>query len=116
LVVDRGTAIVIRDVPQHAGGIKYAIDQLNNPDSTVLWPGGMHGSDVLISGRIATTGLTSAAKELQREMIRAVTKDFRRIGTFWLGPDALRLFEAGARLTMATQMPSSYDLRRENAG
>jgi len=113
LVLDRETPLVIRDIPQLAGGVKYAIDQLENPDSTVLWPGGLHAPDVLVSGRIATTGLTTIAKELQRVMIRTVTRGFRRVQAFWLGPEALRMFEGGARLTMATQMPPAYDLRRE---
>jgi hypothetical protein len=82
----------------------------------VLWPGGLHAPDVLISGRIATTELTSIAKELQRVMVRTVTKGFRRIQAFRLGPEALRMFEGGARLTMATQMTPAYDLRREKAG
>ncbi|MFN0179605.1 MAG: hypothetical protein ACKVZ0_12475 [Gemmatimonadales bacterium] len=49
-------------------------------------------------------------------MVRTVTKGFRRVQSFWLGPEALALFQAGARLTTAIQSPPTYDLRAEGAG
>jgi hypothetical protein len=116
LVLRRTTTLVVREVPQRHGGVKFAIDQLANPDSTVFWPGGLFAADVLISGRIATTGTTDAARQLQQLMVRTVTKGFRKVGTFWLGPEAAKMWESGARLTMAVQMPPDCDLRPEAAG
>lgn len=116
LVLRRTTTLVIREVPQQLGGVKFAIDQLLNPDSTVFWPGGLFARDALISGRIATNGMTDAARQLQQVMIRTVTKGFRKVRAFWLGPEAALMWESGARLTMAVQMPPDYDLRPEAAG
>jgi hypothetical protein len=113
LVMFRQNPLVVDDVPQRAGGVKFAVDQLKNPDSTVFWPGGFHSPEVLVSGRIATIGATDTAKTLQKDMVRTVTRGFRRIGMFWLGPDAMKLFEAGARLTTSVQSPPEYDLRIE---
>jgi hypothetical protein len=116
LVVGSTTPIIFREIHLRAGGIKFAVDQLENADSTVFWPGGLWNSDVLIAGRIATTGVTNTAKELQRVMVRTLTRGFRRVGAFWLGSEALSMFEAGARLTADAQMPREYDLRRQTAG
>ena len=113
LVMLRQSQLAIREVPQRAGGVKFAIDQLENPDSTVFWPGGLFAPDVLVSGRIATIGATDTARILQKAMVQSVTRKFRRIGMFWLGPDAVKLFEAGARLTTSVKNPPEYDLRIE---
>jgi hypothetical protein len=113
LVMFRQSPVVVRDVPQRAGGVKYAVDQLENPDSTVIWTGGLFSPAVLVSGSVATIGATDTARTLQKDMARTVTRGFRRIGVYWLGPDAVKLFEAGARLTWSVQSPPEYDLRIE---
>jgi hypothetical protein len=81
----------------------------------VFQPGGLHQDDVLIAGRIATTGTTPAALALHQLMVRTVTKGFRRVQSYWLGPEALARFQAGARLTAAVRSPALYDLRAEDA-
>jgi hypothetical protein len=116
LVTNRNTSVVVREVAQREGGIKFAVDQLDNPDSTVFQACGLYQGKVLIAGRIATTGATSAALAVHQLMVRTVTKGFRRVQSYWLGPEALVLFHAGARLTAAVQRPKTYDLRAEGAG
>src|ERR1700682_6507859 len=37
------TPLKVRSVPQKRGGIKYAVDQLENTGTVVLKPGGMYG-------------------------------------------------------------------------
>jgi len=61
LVMSRSIDIIVREVPQLAGEIKFAVDQLNNPDSTVFQSAGLYKKGVLTAGQIATTGATSAA-------------------------------------------------------
>jgi hypothetical protein len=112
LVMHQQSSIAFRAIPQRDDETKFAIDQLENPDSAVFSPGGLFAPDVLVSGRISTTGVTESARRLTQAMVRAVTKGFRRVKTFWLGPAALTLFEQGARLTMAVQMPREYDLSK----
>ena len=116
LVISRNSAVVVEEVPQRKGGIKFAIDQFRNPDSAVFQPCGLYKDKVLIAGRIATTGATPAALALHQLMVREVTKGFRRVQSYWLGPEALVLFQAGARLTAGVRSPATYDLRAEDAG
>jgi hypothetical protein len=115
LVLAREAAVVCREIRQNSGGVVFAIDQLDNPDSTVFRAGGLKDECVLISGGIATTGVSPAAIELHRLMVRTVTKGFRRVQSFWLGPEAYAMFEAGAKLTHSVQMSRTYDLRLEKA-
>lgn len=94
----------MREGPRDTGGcVLCYIDQLLHPDSTVFRPGGIHNDDVLIAGQISTLGDTEAAVALQRLMVRTVTLGVHRVRTLWLGPEALAMFEAGARWTVDVQ-------------
>ena len=115
LILARHATVVVSEVPQHSGGTLFAVDQLRNPDSTVFRAGGLKDDSVLISGGITATGTTEAALEIHRLMVRTVTKGFRRVRSFWPGPEALEMFRAGARLTPSVRMPRTYDLRTETA-
>jgi len=101
----------VREVSPDAGSPVFHIDQLRNPDSTVFRLGGLHAENVLVAGEIATLGESQPAVELHRLMVRTVTRGFRRVQAFWLGPEALALLEAGARLTVDVQSPRLYDLQ-----
>jgi len=115
LVLARDSPVIFREIPQRSGAVVFAIDQLENPDSTVFRGGGLTAEAVLISGEIATTGTTLEALELHRLMVRTVTKGFRRVQSFWLGPEAFAMLAAGARLTKSVRMSRTYDLRMQNA-
>jgi hypothetical protein len=110
LVTERELAVRNRAVQQITGVKKYAIDQLINPDSTVIQHGGLFSPDVLISGRIATTSNTSAALKLQRAFSAAMTKNFTRVKAYWLGSQALKMLQDGARLTAGVHSPKEFDL------
>jgi hypothetical protein len=110
LVLTRDAPVAFREIPQSSGGMVFAVDQLQNPDSTVFRAGGVEEESVLISGEIATTGVTLEALEVHRLMVRTVTKGFRRVRSFWLGPEAFAMFAAGARLTQSVSRSRLYDL------
>lgn len=113
LVVNRSTAVEVREGSPDMGSRVFYIDQLRNPDSTVSRPGGLHAADVLVAGEIATLGETEAAVELHKLMVRTVTRGFRRVRSFWLGPVAFARLEAGARLTGDVRSPRLYDLQAD---
>ncbi len=112
LVIERGSRVQVRSVPQRGGGTKYAIDQLENPDSTVFVAGGRFKDQVLISGRIATTGATSKAIDIHKLVVRTVTAGFRHVQAYWVGKEAYSMLMAGARLTPSATAPEIYDLRQ----
>lgn len=91
---------------------QWAIDQLANPDSTVLWHGGFWNSEVLLNGRIASASKSAPSQSLQRAFQAQLKRQFCRIKAFYVGEEAARLLDNGTRLTMSAQSPREYDLIR----
>jgi hypothetical protein len=115
LVMPASAPVNVRRVPQRKGGVRYAIDQMENPDTIVLTHGGLYSPDVLISGRVATVSTTPTARQLQAAFSNAIEKLFARVGAFHVGSAAMDLFRAGCRLTQNASSPSEYDLERPGA-
>jgi hypothetical protein len=110
LVTPAGAPVAIREVPQKAGGVLYGIDQLVNPESIVVQPGGLYPPDVLLHGRIGTVSSARFAAQLQKAFAYAIAKFFERVRAFYVGPEARQLWRRGYRLTPSAQLPREYDL------
>jgi hypothetical protein len=111
LVTFRETEIVGRRIDMLDGRAFYRFDQLLNPDSITLTPGAWHSSNALLYGRIATCTNSPSSHLLFGLFKRAIGKRFRRINTFWVGPQAEAAWKQGARLTIGLRSPQEYDLR-----
>lgn len=105
----------VRAVPQRAGGTRYSIDQLANPDTITLTLGGLHSSGALISGRVATASRSDSAKLLLSAFSRAIAAQFTRVNAFYVGPDAMSLLRRGGRLTHSVASPPEYNLAQPGA-
>ena len=111
LVTERETVPLVRRISLAAGGTRYAVDQLNNPDSIELLPGSWHSSRALLYGRIGTSTDSAASRELFGYFKRAIDKHFRKVNAFWVGPEAEAAWKQGARLTIGLSSPTEYDLQ-----
>ena len=107
-----GTTLVVRPVPQRKGGTKYAVDQLENPQSVSIVPGGVFDNSCVIAGQIGTTSNDALSLELANLFAREVRKQFSRIRSYYVGPDAERLMDQGYRLTADARRSLDYDLAR----
>jgi hypothetical protein len=94
---------------------RISVDQLLNPDSVMFTPGGLWNEDVVLHGRVATASESQISQLLMRRFQEALRERFTKIGLFYVGPGALKLFEAGKRLTIAVQSPPNCDLAPGNA-
>jgi hypothetical protein len=112
LITEAGTEVVLRQLSQYEGKDRWAVDQLANPDSTVLRHGGLFKENVLLSGEVRTAYKTTVAQRLQRAFDAAIRKHFVKIRAFRVGPAAEALLDAGCRLTAAEQCPPTSDLQR----
>jgi hypothetical protein len=112
LVTEAGTDVVLRPLSCYEGKDRWSIDQLANPDSTVLRHGGLFKENVLLSGEVRTAYKTTVAQRLQRAFDTVIRKHFVKIQAFYVGPAAEALFDSGCRLTAAEQCPPEFDLRR----
>jgi hypothetical protein len=115
LVTVRGNEPVGRKIELNSGGVRYAFDQLINPDSIELLPGARHESGAILYGRIATGSDTAASGKLFGLFKRAIGRRFRKINAFWVGPKAEEAWRQGARLTIGLASPQEYDLREPHA-
>ena len=115
LLLGAGVEPKVRPVPQRSGGVKFAIDQLLNPDSVVFCFGGVQADGVLISGEISSLGTSDASRAMFKCLTRFVLKDFEFIGSYWVGEQARQMLDDGWRLTSSVRSPVEYDLRRAPA-
>lgn len=110
LVTPAGVVVRVREVPQRPGGVRYAVDQLVNPDSMEINHGGRPEPGVLLAGRVATCTDTEESAALFRAYANAIARTFIRIQAFWVGPEACELLAGGCRLTQSADSPPEYDL------
>jgi hypothetical protein len=110
LVVRAGTPIADMELLGVPGGVRYILTQLENPESITCTLGGRYGNDCLIAGRVATISKDEQSASLYRVFARSIRKQFKRIKSFWLGPEAHSLWVAGCRLTTDVSGSRAYDL------
>lgn len=110
LVVPKQTNVAVRDVPQKAGGVRYAVDQLMNQDAITLCPAGRRDEGAIISGVAGTTSETRKALEIFRLYRNHIRQAFTKRQSFYLGAEAMRLKREGFRLTTSIRSPREYDL------
>ncbi len=112
LVTEAGKPIAVRELSHFDGQERWSVDQLTNPDSTVLTHGGRYGERILLRGEIRTASKSITASSLQRAFDTSVRRHFVKIKAFYVGKQAEELLDSGYRLTDAEQSPEAYDLCR----
>ncbi len=112
LITEAGTEVILRQLSPYEGKRRWSVDQLANPDSTVLLHGGLFKENVLLRGEVRTAYKTTVAQRLQRAFDAVIRKHFVKIQAFYVGPAAEAMLDSGCRLTAAEQCPRDSDLRR----
>ena len=107
---------VMERVPQRKGGVRYSFDQVENPNTVVISAGGQFDETTVIAGSIGTCKNTPESVELFKLLKKMVRKRFVRIRSYYVGPDAKEILDAGGRLTTGISSPSEYDLHEEVGG
>ena len=112
LIADVGTQFIAEPVPQRRGGVLHVVGQRKNHDTVVLYPGGIHDSQTVIAGTIATGSDSAASLSLFEAIRRAVRKQWVHIEAFYVGKEAESIMDAGGRLTQDLRAPRGCDLKR----
>jgi hypothetical protein len=110
LVLPKGTSVNVRTVPQRRGGTKYAVDQLVNPGTVVIRPGGKYRDVAVIAGMVSTVHRDGTADKLMKAFSASLKTDFVRVKSYAVGPEAKKLHDLGLRLTKSVQMRQEFDL------
>ena len=112
IVTESTATIVLRELSPYLGKERWAVDQLENPNSTVLRHGGFYGEHLLLRGEVRTAYKSPVATRLQRAFDTAIRNAFVKVKAFYVGKQAEALLDAGYRLTAAKKSPPEYDLQR----
>src|SRR5947209_8573169 len=64
LLTDADEKVEIKVVPQRTGGTRYGIDPGLNPESVVIWPGGVFQNTAIIAGQLATAMINPTSMAL----------------------------------------------------
>lgn len=107
LIVSKGENIIIREIKQRNGTMRYSVDQMKNPESLILFVGGEYKDNVLIAGKIGylTEGcFTKLAFNAFKKIITSISK--KREG-WYLSKD----LNQSCRLTTNVNSSEEYDLK-----
>ncbi|HEX4998171.1 MAG TPA: hypothetical protein VFY29_08100 [Terriglobia bacterium] len=106
LVADRDVPIKTRMV-----GKTGHVDQLINPDTITLTPGGVWDVKTLINGRFATASKATKSQDLMKRFKVGLRRaGFTKVKAAWVGPEAFKLFRQGMRLTIGAYAAKEFDL------
>lgn len=111
LLVRPDVPVATRTVEQRRGGEVTVLDQMSHPESVFLRPGGEFDGAV-VAGQIGTINDRPWALDLYGKLSKAMTKDFEKVKSYRVGPEAARLLNGGKRLTTNTASPVEFDLCR----
>ena len=112
LIARQTTVFILREIRQRTGGTRYAIDQLWNPDTVAFAPGGLFDDRTLMAGTFGTCSSCPQSLGLLRLFRKAVRRRWSKIRSYFAGPEAEKILDAGGRLTTDVRAPLEYDLRR----
>lgn len=109
LLLPIGATLATRTVPQRAGGVRYFIDQLVNPQSMLLTLGGTFQPGVLIASGASTLATDAASLALYGSWAKLVKK-FKRVAYAYVGHQAHAHLQGGWRLVTSIASPPDSNL------
>ena len=114
LVLEKNCNLNVREVKQFDGSVKYFVDQLQNEDSIVLWPGGIYGSQYLICGHAGTIKVSDMSKKIFGIFQKSIKRRCpNRTGRFWYSDEVKDMNSQFRLITINVNQPKEYDLKIE---
>ena len=110
LILEKEKRMCVREIPQKAGGFKFAVDQLQNSESVVLKPGGIFKPGVLVAGSLGTVHINTFSTRVFSHLQSLIKSEFVKVGTFYVGKNAKERLESKWRLVTNEKSPKEYDL------
>jgi hypothetical protein len=112
-VVNAAAPVPILAVTEKSGKVQHMIDLDRAPPALILRTGGVFGERMLIAGNVGPVGEREESRALYRAFAPELLRGFVKIKAYQVGPEAVRMLEAGWRLvTMSVRSPVGYDLQR----
>ncbi|MBZ4042494.1 hypothetical protein [Flavobacterium hibisci] len=111
IMLSKSTTLIVREIPQRKGGVKYAIDALENQSSICFQFGGIYENEVLIAGTCGTSFLNNFSETVFKEFSSKVKKSFTKIEDFYVGKEAEEKLRSGWRLVTNEKLSKEFDLK-----
>ncbi len=92
--------------------MKYAIDQRENSHAIALQYGGLVDGARLIASQLGTISTDSVSAQIYSLFAETIRRQFDKIQSYYVGPEAALLLDTGVRLTPTVKSPAIYDLVR----
>ena len=109
-IIGAGEQIYFRE-SNRSDGIKYSVDNGENPNSITMWPGGFHGTEYIVEGRVDTLHKTEGAQKLMKLFRKCFKKNFaNKVGYHYIGPEALTYAHKIRFIKICIKSPPEYDL------
>lgn len=109
LVLPQDIKLNVRTVQQNAGGVRYFVDQLVNPNSVIIRVGGIWNDSAIIASSLDTIAKEVDALSIFKEFSSSIRK-FKKINSFPVGPNAILKSKDRFRFTDDIRNPISQDL------
>jgi hypothetical protein len=110
LVLDADVDVNSYAVKQDEGGVRYFVNQKENDDSIVFWPGGFYGNDYLICGHISTV-YNNRSFELYKYFSSRFVKDFKKINRYYVSKEVFGVSPKVRLITININQPKEYDFK-----
>lgn len=107
LILPKDSKLVVREIEQKKGGIKYAVDGFKNPESLLIVLGGEYDKDTIIAGEINAniqSDFTNEVLHSFKDKLKSMTKKIKG----WYVSNNL---EGHTRLTTNVKSPAAYNLK-----
>jgi hypothetical protein len=114
LLIDSHYSTFLEPVKQIKDGtINYHIDQLHNLNSVELSTSGIYSKaeKIIVAGRVATISKTMFSEELFKIIKANFLKTHTKLGSEFVGKEAIELLKYGWRLTTMISSPIEYDVK-----
>ncbi|MCU7549876.1 hypothetical protein OCK74_12160 [Chitinophagaceae bacterium LB-8] len=85
--------------------MKFAVDQMQNPQSIVIEKGGIFKEGILIAGSIGTISENEHSIIFFKLLSTLIKKEFIKVGTFYVGKYAKQKLDHGWRLVTNEKSP-----------
>ena len=110
-VMDKATEVRFEKTRLFLGISAHVINQVTTPETITFQPGGLFKNRYLICGHIGTASDSDISIDLYKHFSTALTNGFEKVGSYYVGENAMELLHTGMRLiTMGIDEPTAYDL------
>jgi hypothetical protein len=82
-----------------------------NNASIELTLGGIYKDGIMIAGRVATISDNVFSSDLFKSLSSIIKKNFKKVGAFYVGEEAIGKLKSGWRLVTNERSPMEYDLK-----